>query len=117
MSSDYGHPVQPPVVPRRDEEHAGAHEPKPKDTRTDAQLRDDIQRRRDELAKTLDALEYKLDVPARGREFVSQGRRQFERAWDDNPLLVGGIAAGAIVALAGAVIGVVALVRGGDADL
>ena len=102
----YGHPVAPPRVQK-----PADPEPKPKDTRSDAQLRADIQRARDELAQTLDALEYKLDVPARGRELLDSTTRTLARKWDDNPLLVGGIVAGAIVAIAGAITGIVALGR------
>lgn len=103
--SHYSHPVAPPRVDRVEREK----QPKPKDTRSDAQLRTDIERKRDELAQTLDAVEYKLDVPARGRELLDSTQRQLARAWDDNPLLVGGIAVGAAVAVAGAVAGIIAL--------
>lgn len=107
----YAHPVAPPRVERAPDHDDAAPA---KDARTDDELRADIQRRRDELAQTLDALEYKLDVPARGREFLDQGKRQLLQRWDDNPLLVAGIAAGAVVALAGAIVGIVALSRRGD---
>lgn len=113
-ASGYGHPVPPPRQLERADEQALRGE-QTKDTRSDDELRGDIARKRDELAKTLDALEYKLDVPARGRELVDQGKRQLARNWDDNPLLVAGIGAGALVAIAGAVAGIIALTRrGGD---
>lgn len=114
MSSDqgsasaYAHPVEAPRTVKPEPEPAPK---KPKDTRTDGELRRDIERKRDELAQTLDALEYKLDVPARGREALETGKQQLAKQWDDNPLLVGGIALGALAAVAGAVLGIVALLR------
>ena len=88
--------------------------PKPKDTRTDHELSRDIERGRTELASTLDALEYKLDVPARGAEFLGDARRVVARTWDENPLLVIGAAVGAVVAIVGAVVGAIALARRDD---
>lgn len=105
-------------------EHTAAHDPypprtqrpdeaeeKPKDTRSTGELRRDIDRAREELAQTLDALEYKLDVSARGREWIDSGRRTLSNAWDERPLVVAGAAAGALALLAGAVVGVFALLR------
>lgn len=109
-TTGYAHPVPPPRVEQRPE---AQNEPKPKDLRTDGQLRRDIEHTRNELAKTLDALEYKLDVPARGAEFVDASKRQLSKQWDDNPLLVAGIAVGAAVAVAGAVLGGIMLFRRG----
>lgn len=106
----YAHPVPPPRVERP----ADADDAKAKDTRSDDELRADIRRRRDEIAQTLDALEYKLDVPARGREVLDEGRRKLEQKWDDNPLLVAGIAAGAVVSIVGAIVGIIALSRRGE---
>ncbi|KAB1650429.1 DUF3618 domain-containing protein [Pseudoclavibacter endophyticus] len=93
-----------------------ADEPKPekaKDTRSDSDLGHDIERVRDELAQTLDALEYKLDLRARGQEYLEATKRRLAKQWDDNPLLVGGIAAGGVLALAGALVGGVVLARRG----
>lgn len=86
-------------------------EPKPKDTRSNSELRRDIDRVREELAQTLDALEYKLDVSARGREMIDAGRRRLSAAWDERPLVVAGAAAGAVAVATGAVVGIVALLR------
>ncbi|MGO2110756.1 MAG: DUF3618 domain-containing protein [Pseudoclavibacter sp.] len=114
MSSDqqpgYAHPVAAPRV----EAPPVPDEPKPekvKDTRSDGELRRDIDSARDELAQTLDALEYKLDVRARGQEFLDSGREQLAKQWDDNPLLIGGLALGAVVAVAGAVVGGIFVAR------
>lgn len=82
-----------------------------KDERSDGELRRDIDRARDELAQTLDALEYKLDVSARGREWYDSGRRALSNAWDDRPLVVAGVAAGAVALIAGVAIGAVGMFR------
>ncbi|KRC46686.1 hypothetical protein ASE16_14790 [Leifsonia sp. Root227] len=56
----------------------------------------DVQRARNELAATLDAIEYKLNVPKRTAERV-------ERLRTDNPLALIGIAVAAAAAVAGVV--------------
>lgn len=56
----------------------------------------DVQRARNELAATLDAIEYKLNVPKRTVERVERMRK-------DNPLALIGIAVAAAVAVAGVV--------------
>ncbi|GAB3582664.1 hypothetical protein GCM10027406_25790 [Leifsonia lichenia] len=56
----------------------------------------DVQRARNELAATLAAIEYKLNVPKRTAERV-------ERLRTDNPLALIGIAVAAAVAVAGVV--------------
>lgn len=56
----------------------------------------DVQRARNELAATLDAIEYKLNVPKRTVERVERMRR-------DNPLALIGIAVAAAAAVAGVV--------------
>lgn len=56
----------------------------------------DVQRARDELATTLNAIEYKLNVPKRTAERV-------ERLRADNPLALIGIAVAAAAAVAGVV--------------
>ncbi|MFF1571547.1 DUF3618 domain-containing protein [Leifsonia sp. NPDC058292] len=58
--------------------------------------RSDVERARADLASTLDAIEYKLNVPKRATE-------RFERLRKNNPLALVGIA----VAVASAVAGVV----------
>ncbi|AGW40391.1 hypothetical protein O159_01250 [Leifsonia xyli subsp. cynodontis DSM 46306] len=66
--------------------------------------RSDVERARAELAAALDAIEYKLNVPKRAAECVRMLRRE-------NPLALAGIVAGAAIAVAAAVWGLVALVR------
>ena len=81
--------------------------------RSAGQLNRDIASTRRELAETLDALEYKLDVPARFGEWTDDRAVQLKRAWNDNPGAVIGIAAGAAVVIAGIVAGAFALPRRG----
>ena len=64
--------------------------------------RSDVDRARAELAATVDAIEYKLNVPKRTAE-----RIQWMRA--ENPVALAAIAVGAAAALAGAVWGIVRL--------
>ena len=66
--------------------------------------RSDVNRARAELAATVDAIGYKLNVPQRTRE-------RFDRLRKENPVALAGIAAGAAVAGAGAVWGIVRLIR------
>jgi hypothetical protein len=66
--------------------------------------RSDVVRARAELAATMDAIEYKLNVPKRTAERVQRLRRE-------NPAALAGIAAGAAVAVAGLVWAVVRLGR------
>jgi hypothetical protein len=66
--------------------------------------RSDVDRARAELAATKDAIEYKLNVPKRTAERVQRLRAE-------NPVALAGIAAGAVAAVAGAVWGVVRLIR------
>ncbi|MFF1876775.1 DUF3618 domain-containing protein [Leifsonia sp. NPDC058230] len=56
----------------------------------------DVKRARAELAETLEAIEYKLNVPKRTAERV-------ERLRTENPLVLVGIAVAAAAAVAGAV--------------
>jgi hypothetical protein len=63
---------------------------------TEPNTQSDVQRARAELAATLDAIEYKLNVPKRTAEKV-------ERLRKENPLVLVGIALGAAAAVAGAV--------------
>ncbi|NLT25115.1 MAG: DUF3618 domain-containing protein [Microbacteriaceae bacterium] len=81
--------------------------------RSAGQLDRDISATRRELAETLDALEYKLDVPARFGDWADDRMVQVRRAWNDNPGAVIGIAAGAVVVVAGIVAGALALPRRG----
>ncbi len=66
--------------------------------------RSDVERARADLAATVDAITYKLNVPKRTAERV-------QRLRDDNPLALVGLAVGVAVAVGGAVWGIVAAVR------
>lgn len=66
--------------------------------------RSDVDRARAELAATLDAIEYKLNVPKRTAERIQRLRKE-------NPAALAGIAAAAAMAVAGIVWGVVRLLR------
>lgn len=103
----HGHPSPAPAVPAP----AKTDEPKAKDTRSDEQLKRDIRAQRDELARTLDALEYKLDVPARGQEFLAVGKTKALNVWDENPVLVAGIAAAGVIATVGGIVASILMKR------
>jgi len=66
--------------------------------------RSDVDRARADLAATVDAITYKLNVPKRTAERVRRLR-------DDNPLALLGIAVAVAVAVGGAVWGTVAASR------
>ncbi len=66
--------------------------------------RSDVERARADLAATVDAITYKLNVPKRTAERV-------QRLRDDNPLALVGLAVGVAVAVGGVVWGIVAAVR------
>ena len=66
--------------------------------------RSDVDRARADLAATVDAITYKLNVPQRTAERVRRLR-------DENPLALLGIAVGVAVAVGGAVWGIVAASR------
>lgn len=66
--------------------------------------RSDVERARADLAATVDAITYKLNLPKRTAERVRRLRQ-------DNPLALVGIAVGAAVVVGGAVWGIVAALR------
>ena len=66
--------------------------------------RSDVDRARSELAATVEAIEYKLNVPKRASERI-------ERLRKENPIALAGIAVGAAVTVAGIVWGIVRLIR------
>ena len=66
--------------------------------------RSDVDRARAELAATVEAIEFKLNVPKRAAETIERLRR-------DNPIALASAAAGAVAATALAVWGVVRLIR------
>lgn len=81
--------------------------------RSASELRRDIEHTRRELAETLDALEYKLDVPARFGEWVADRKTQLRKATEESPATVIGVAVGAVVIIGGIVAGVIGLSRRG----
>jgi tellurite resistance protein len=66
--------------------------------------RSDVDRARSELAATVEAIEYKLNLPKRASESI-------ERLRKDNPIALAGIAVGVAVTIAGTVWGIVRLIR------
>ncbi|MEN0086339.1 MAG: DUF3618 domain-containing protein [Leifsonia sp.] len=66
--------------------------------------RSDVDRARAELAATIDAIEYKLNVPKRTAERIQRLRKE-------NPAALVGLSVGVAVAVGGIVWGVVRLVR------
>ena len=84
-----------------------------KPQRSTGELKRDIASTRRELAETLDALEYKLDVPARFGEWADERKRELARQWESNPGLLIGIGAGALAAIGAIIAGAFALPRRG----
>ncbi|MEY9852643.1 DUF3618 domain-containing protein [Leifsonia sp. NPDC056665] len=66
--------------------------------------RSGVEKARADLAATIDAIQYKVNVPARASE-------RFRRLRDDNPLALVGLAVGVAVVVGGAVWGIVAASR------
>jgi len=66
--------------------------------------RSDVDRARSELAATVEAIEYKLNVPKRASESI-------ERLRKENPIALAGIAVGVAVTIRGTVWGIVRLIR------
>lgn len=81
--------------------------------RNAAELKRDIASTRRELAETLDALEYKFDVPTRFAEWSDDRRTDLQRQWETNPGLLIGIAVGALAAVGAIIAGAFALPRRG----
>lgn len=80
--------------------------------RSNAELRGDIERNRAELAATLDALEYKLNVPRQLSAFGARATGRFRDLTREKPWVVIGTGAGAaILAVAGAAAGITAIVN------
>ncbi|WP_378144488.1 DUF3618 domain-containing protein [Cnuibacter sp. UC19_7] len=73
-----------------------AAEPK----RSQAELHSDIERTRAELRATLDAIEFRLNVPKQMRHAVHRTKVRVRAAWERNPAMVAGVAAGAATAAA-----------------
>ena len=66
--------------------------------------RSDVDRARADLAAAIDAIQYKVNVPKRVSERVQRLRKE-------NPAVLTGLLAGAAIVVAGAVWGVVSLIR------
>ncbi|MGO1544411.1 MAG: DUF3618 domain-containing protein [Gulosibacter sp.] len=81
--------------------------------RSASELRSDIENTRRELAETLDALEYKLDVPARFSEWADERKEQLRKLTDESPAVVAGVAVGAVAVIGGIIAGVIGLSRRG----
>jgi hypothetical protein len=76
------------------------------------ELRARAARARQELASTLDAIEYKLNVPRQVRLQTRRITASLRKLGDDNPLALAGVALGAAAAVGAAVwAGVMALER------
>ena len=78
---------------------------------TDSLSQEELRQRasvaRHELASTLDAIEYKLNVPRQYREITSEVTGRLRRLGRDKPLALIGVAAGAATAAGSAVGGIV----------
>lgn len=107
----HGHRSPAPVAPAPTNSKP---EGKQGDARSDDDLRHDIRRKRDELARTLDALEYKLDVPARTQDFVNDGKREALRVWDERRPLVLGVGGGVAALIIGGIVTSVLVARRRD---
>ena len=68
--------------------------------RSPAELHSDIERTRAELRATLDAIEFRLNVPKQARHAVHRTKVRLRAAWERNPAMVAGIAGGAVAAAA-----------------
>jgi hypothetical protein len=68
--------------------------------RSQAELHADIERTRAELRATLDAIEFRLNVPKQVRHAVHRTKVRVRSAWEQNPALVAGVATGAAAAAA-----------------
>ena len=67
----------------------------------------DVARTREEFARTLDAIEDKLSVPAHARRLTASVRRRL----DDDPRSVVAAAAAGVVGVASLVVGIVKIAR------
>lgn len=64
-------------------------------------LHADIQKTRDDLRSTLDAIEFKLNVPKQARHAAHRLKSRFNRLRAENPVAVYAGIGGAVVVLAG----------------
>lgn len=68
--------------------------------RSQGELHADIERTRAELRATLDAIEFRLNVPKQMRHAAHRTKVRLRTAWERNPALVAGVAGGAVTAAA-----------------
>ncbi len=105
--TEHGHTSAPPAVAenldKKAEEAAKRREKERLANRSDDELRNDIRKNRDELARTLDALEYKLDVPARAEERLEVEKERARRLWAEKPMVIIGAGVGAVALIAGSI--------------
>jgi hypothetical protein len=73
---------------------------KPKDTRSHEEIKNAVVKNRDNLAQTLDAIEFKLNVPKRAKYETAQLKARFQALREENPAALVAGAAG-VVALVG----------------
>jgi hypothetical protein len=69
--------------------------------RSTAELRSDIVKKRDDLRSTLDAIEFKLNIPKQTRHAAHRLKSRFDRLRAENPTAVAAGIGGAVVLLAG----------------
>jgi hypothetical protein len=69
--------------------------------RSTDQLRSDIEKKRDDLRSTLDAIEFKLNVPKQARHAAHLLKGRFNRLRAENPTAVAAGVAGSAVLLVG----------------
>ena len=73
---------------------------KPEDTRSHEQIKSDVIKNRNDLAETLDAIEFKLNVPKQARFQVDRLTTKIKQLREENPAVLVAGAAG-IAALVG----------------
>ncbi|MEA9986120.1 MULTISPECIES: DUF3618 domain-containing protein [Subtercola] len=85
---------------------------KPTDTRSHEQIQKDVVKNRQDLAETLDAIEYKLNVPKQATMAARRVKAKIKTLREENPaVLVAGAAGAAAVVGTGIWLGVRALTR------
>ncbi|RFA17280.1 hypothetical protein B7R21_00655 [Subtercola boreus] len=85
---------------------------KPEDTRSHEQIKTDVAKNRDNLAQTLDAIEFKLNIPKRAKYETAQLKSKLETLREENPAaLVAGIAGVAALLGTGIFFGVRSAIR------
>ncbi|PJJ65236.1 DUF3618 domain-containing protein [Compostimonas suwonensis] len=76
-------------------------------TRTPAELKADIESARQQLAETLDAIEYKLNLPKQAKRAGRRLKSRLRKLRDENPAALVGVAAVVVAGLgAGVFLGI-----------